>query len=148
MSWRFNSNITHHLPCNKISPGMSRTYSENNAPFSPYLKPVEDVNIKTQIQKACNAMWAGCLNNTRDAAQFYALERSADYQKCFHQSKGVHHAATNMHAAQQLLPPVQEDKLVEWCQFLGFTGHSVNDNSVAHIVQHILRPNFKQLRHK
>ncbi|KIK65039.1 hypothetical protein GYMLUDRAFT_143467, partial [Collybiopsis luxurians FD-317 M1] len=47
------------------------------------------------------------------------------------------------HIKQQLLTPVQEGTLVEWCKFLAATAHSLSKHSIAPKVKDLCGRNPK-----
>lgn len=107
--------------------------------LSPLAPPSTD-DLETRIEKACDALRAGQFSSIAPAARFFGLGKSAHYQKFRRRLLRLHQPAHKAHQAQQLLTPIQEEKIVDWCHFLGLTGRPVDDAGIMHMAKHLRGP--------
>lgn len=114
------------------------------------LTPSNNDDLETRIEKASNAYRAGRFESIAAVAHAFGLgpSKSAAYQRLRQRILGIHKPARKAHWAQQLLTPIQEEKVVDWCHFLGLTGRPVDDEGILHMAKHLRGPSRAPPGHK
>lgn len=111
-------------------------------PLPKDLVPAEGDDREARIQKAANAFRAGVFSKMAAAQHHYGLT-NAEYQTMRHRIQGTHRPAAKAQAARQILSEVQEKRLVDWCSYLGPTGHPLNRRTTGYMVKHLLGPHAR-----
>ncbi|PSR74651.1 hypothetical protein PHLCEN_2v9667 [Hermanssonia centrifuga] len=93
----------------------------------------DNINWEARYSQACDDIKTGKFSGYAEAARHHGLK----YQTLCNRFLGYHRPATQAHQAQQILSPAQEEVLVDWCIFLGLTGHPVHKKSIRFKVKQL-----------